>query len=483
MKSWKEWKKIIKTAEMLGMGLGLFLVMSGILLMLQSPAGARPGTAQRYEPGRAQKKMPSRTPVAPPVQTQVPGTAQRAVSGAEERAIPTAAQRCVPGTAQQCPPVASPAQTQVPANAVSQSLSEFGSFTTSGSVDLPPEAAATLGTAKISWEKGGTPANTIPMGVWDTAFKIGGMTPAQINPSIDLSTTDLSKFGYLKDLSIGNLIKALPNLENTPIASIKPISDLVAKAIEVGAPLPSITTNGGLFGRSTTTPAVTIGDLVKVPGWGEIPMGAVGDLAKYTAVDLPGLTDTPLSNFTGALGLPASAVPGLAQLPIPKMPGYNLPSGYALGTFDSIRTGEVADRKVISGSDREPNAKCTDKNCNYIEIKGIGNPLLDGAQIVAGDTQSVRGGYGLLGAINGGREKAGMYPYGNALKETYVGYNAKTGTIGREWNFRYCQTAWFVDLGCTPYFIGGIPIGTLKEGSQLPLLLGSPQIPMQVKLP
>lgn len=411
----QNWKKIGKKIEMFAFGLGLFLVASGVVLMVQLP----PVGAQQ---------IPAREA----------GSIQR----------------------------------------VTQSLNQLGSFTSSGSVDLPAEAATLLGTTKISWAKGGTPANTIPMGVWDTAFKIGGMNPAQINPGVDLSGVDLSNFGYLKDLSIGNLVKAIPELLNAPIASLKPINDLVAKGISLGAPIPLM--NIGVRGGST--PAVSVGDLLKNPEWSEIPLGAVGDLSQYTAADIPGLINTPLNAFPGALALPATAVPGLAQLPIPEMPGYSLPSGYAIGTFDSIRTGEVADRKVISGSDQEPNAICTDATkCNHIEIKGIGNPLLDGAQIVAGDTQTVRGGRGFLAAINGGREKAGMYPYGSALKEVYVGYDPKTGTIGREWNFRYCQVALFVDLGCTPYFIGGIPIGTLQEGSQMPLLLGSPQIPMQVK--
>jgi hypothetical protein len=206
------------------------------------------------------------------------------------------------------------------------------------------------------------------------------------------------------------------------------------------------------------------------------------NLDEYPASSIPGLIDTPIVNFPGALAKKAIDVPGLAELPLAKMPKFNIPAGYQLAKFDVIRTKEVADRKVISGSKEEPNAPCTDATkCNHIEVQGLMGGAINGAQIVDGDTQRVRGGYGLLGNISGGQEAPGFYPYGDRIKEVYYNFQAQDGTIDRGWYFDFCHSSWFVDFGCTPHFIGPIPTGSLHEGSQVPLLLGNISIPVDAR--
>lgn len=344
-------------------------------------------------------------------------------------------------------------------NPGAMTLEQLGNFDSAGNVEIPQAAASEVGIANISWQKGQNPAQALPLGVWNTAFGVGDLTPQQINPQTpDLNGAALSNFSYLKGQNIGSVVKAIPALKNLPIDRVKPIFDAV----------------GILSGRN---PPRTVGDLANNPFYAQKLLP--DNLAQYPASSIPGLTDTPIKNFSGIMGLKAIDVPGLAQLPLAQMPKFNLPAGYQLAKFDLIRTKEVADRKVISGSKEEPNAVCTDASkCNHIEVQSLGGGAINGAQIVDGDTQRVKGGYGLLGAISGGKEAPGFYPYGDRIKEVYYNFQATEGTIDRGWYFDYCQSGWFVDFGCTPHFIGPIPLGKLHEGSQIPLLLGNINIPI-----
>jgi hypothetical protein len=355
-----------------------------------------------------------------------------------------------------------------------KTLSNFGKFTSGGSVQLPSQASSVLGVNKIEWKAGQSPIQAIPMGVWNAAFKVGSLSPSQINPSVDMNKAALSNFGYLKGMPIADLAEGIPSLNNLKINSVAPVASALQKAIIGGAALPTIP-SGSFFGGRR--PVETIGQLIKAPGWANMPLG---ELNKFPAISIPGLVDTPIGKFRDIAGLPAIAFPGLPTMPIVDMPGFKVPAGYQVGKLDVVHTKEPTKRKVISGSDQEPNAKCLNKNCNSIEIRGFAKGILDGSQIVDGNTQKVRGGWGFLSGIAGGQESPGLYPYGNSLKEVYKDVNAKAGTVNRAWYFRYCQSGFGFDLGCTPYFIGPIPIGSLNEASQVPLLLGNVTIPIEI---
>lgn len=360
-----------------------------------------------------------------------------------------------------------------------ETLSSLGKFKKAGSVTLPANFAEQFGTNKIQWGVGQRPVDAIPAGVWNSAFKVGQLTPAQINPTQDMNAAGLGNYKFLNKMPIDNLVKGLPNLAQMNIADVKPISDLIASKVAGGMALPTLPVTGIL--GEIAQPITKISELIALTEWKNIPLP---DLSSYAASALPGLANTPIGNFPQALANPASAFPGLANMPIVNMPGFNLPAGYQMGKFDSIRTKEPVVRKVISGSREEPNAKCTGKNCNHVEIQSFAGGLLDGAQIVDGDTQMVNGGYGFLRAL-ASREPAGMQPYGEPIQEVYHNFNAQSGDVDRSWYFNVCNHGW-IDWGCSAHFIGPIPIGSLNEGSQTPLLLGNISIPVQapkIKLP
>ena len=352
-----------------------------------------------------------------------------------------------------------------------ETLSSLGKFKKGGSATLPDNFAAQFGTNKIQWSAGERPVDALPAGVWNSAFKVGQLSTAEINPSQDMDGAGLDNYGFVKGMPMGNLIKGIPPLGERNISDVKPIADLVAAKVADGSMAPP-----AIGDDSSSIPITKIDDLVKSPGWAETPMPS--DLSPYAASDLPGLANAPIGNFPGAMGKPASKFPGLANMPIADMPGFNLPSGYQVGYFDAIRTKEPAVRKVISGSKETPNAICESKDCNHIEVQAIFGGVLSGAQIVDGSTQTVNGGYGFLRSISS-QEKAGMQPYGEPIQEVYENLNAKAGDVDRNWYFNLCNHGW-IDWGCSAHFIGPIPIGTIHEGDKLPLLLGNISIPVKL---
>jgi hypothetical protein len=374
---------------------------------------------------------------------------------------------------------AAPPPAPVPGNLLAgKSLNSLGAFTKDGSVQLPPQAAEYLGgLTTITWKKGQKPSEILPIAMWDTAFKAGALTPAQINPSLNMDNMRLGQ--YLEKVSISELVRAMPDLANRSISEVKPIYDLINSQVAQGAQFPSIPDGSDSGSRNVST----LAELVQVPEWSGQKLGNV---SSYSGKDIPGVSNTPLNNFESVRRQPATSVPGLANVKIEDMPGFNLPAGYAIVKPDVIRTREIVTRKVLSGSKNEPNAVCKKDTCNHLEVRGMinGTPI-DGGQIVDGDTQEVSGGYGLLGNVNNGREPTGFLPYGDRIKEVYDNFDAKSGDVGRSWYFDYCQKIYLpfgavIDLGCTPHFIGPIPIGTIHEGDGTPLLLGNINIPMTV---
>jgi hypothetical protein len=108
----------------------------------------------------------------------------------------------------------------------------------------------------------------------------------------------------------------------------------------------------------------------------------VVDLRQIKIAQIPQIQNIPFSKFAGLAQLPANVIPGLSQIKLPDMPGFQLNGGIALMKLDVIRTKEKNIRHmVMSGSNQQPNAKC-DKNCDYAEFHPwVGMPYLRGAKI------------------------------------------------------------------------------------------------------
>ncbi len=68
----------------------------------------------------------------------------------------------------------------------------------------------------------------------------------------------------------------------------------------------------------------------------------------------------------------------------------------------------------------------------------------------------VKGGQGLLGILNCGKEPTGRNPFGSAFKVALWSVDETKDTAETAIFFRFCKRG-IPDLGCTPYFIGPIP--------------------------
>ncbi|MDX2232275.1 MAG: hypothetical protein NW220_21750 [Leptolyngbyaceae cyanobacterium bins.349] len=126
----------------------------------------------------------------------------------------------------------------------------------------------------------------------------------------------------------------------------------------------------------------------------------------------------------------------------------------------------------ITGSDKVGfNYNCNQaKGCDYLELNapgysgfdGMSDPSgLHGARWIRGGKddgeQMVPGGKGILGKLNDGMEPTGRLSFGRAFKVVLIDTDESTGTGRFGLYFRVCIKKAFVDLGCTPYFIGPIP--------------------------
>jgi hypothetical protein len=332
------------------------------------------------------------------------------------------------------------------------SIGNMAKFTQATNTQIPPQAQGALGgTKSINCPKGATPASCIPMAIWNTTFRTGDLTPAsiasKIGKSIDPNSSLATATPWLSQLKISDVLAANPSMANMPVTMAN--------------------------GFRTT--------LGTLKNQGNKVLGNVVDLRQTKIAQFPQIQNVKLGQYNGLSKLPANTVPGLSQIKLPNMPGFAISGGMAFMKLDAIRTNEKnIQHMVMSGSNRQPNAKC-DRNCDYAEFNPwIGLPYLKGAKIISGDSLSVRGGEGILAAVNGGMEPTGVEANigSGGVKFVIRNLNPKQGSATVNINLRAC--GWLV--GCTPYFIG-IPLFNISEKNNwFPLPTTSASVYRQVRI-
>ncbi len=184
------------------------------------------------------------------------------------------------------------------------------------------------------------------------------------------------------------------------------------------------------------------------------------NLEDFYLSDIPGILSTPLEEFFDWQNSFLEQVPGLWDLPLNFIFGDGIFTAGLLGMVDiAFGTAEGGIDNSISGSSEEGfNVPC-EKECAHVEL----GKFALGKRWVSGKYQKVKGGRGLLGLVAGGFEPTGRHPFGNWAKVVVEDTDESEGRVDTALYFRYCQKTWFVDLGCTPYFIGGIPFLSYHE--------------------
>lgn len=305
-----------------------------------------------------------------------------------------------------------------------------------------------------SWTAGQKVDSVVMLGDADDAFKMSALSLKSID-TVALPTTatttkpTLKDFGLIQWQTPKTLVKAMPELSNLSLSEVPPLAELFSK-------------NGG--GGGTISQAISSN-----PQAADLTLDKI-DLSKYSLNSIPGLTKTQLGKFEAWQQAYINQIPKLSQVPFDKMP-QPISSGIDVVGIASVvlGTAEKGDAKAgnnyfVSGSvvrgDRTVSVACPpDKECSYLEMGDFADSegSLYGKRWASGSSQQVLGGYGILAAVNGGKEPTGRLVYGSGFKVALTGVNESNGTADFGLFFRICARPPFQQKTCTPYFIGPVP--------------------------
>ncbi|MBW4632966.1 MAG: hypothetical protein KME30_14015 [Iphinoe sp. HA4291-MV1] len=330
-------------------------------------------------------------------------------------------------------------------------------FSSAGEVEFPNIKDLKLKGKRI-WSAGQSLAEVMQLGDFEaTEFKIENLNLTQISKITDTSLKNLklSDFETLKWQSLGDLASAIPELSKLEVADIPAIDDLVTKV------------------TGDATSSLTIGEALEIyPKLETAELGKYLKLDKYKLTSIPGIEKAALKKFNNWENTIIGKVPGLGKVPFDQLPGVPVPDLSFIGKVDVVlKEVENGRWKSISGSEQEGfNVPCYNKECAHIEVAG--SDILTGATWMSGKFQKVRGGFGVLGKLNGGKEPTGRHPFGKSFKQVIWDVNEADGSITTAMFFRFCKTIPFVGRTCTPYFIGPVPFFNYSEMD--PIILGTP---------
>ncbi|NJR19921.1 MAG: hypothetical protein HC785_32540 [Calothrix sp. CSU_2_0] len=335
-------------------------------------------------------------------------------------------------------------------------FSNMPAISESGSFQAPQNVIEKLGyNPSRSWNVGQKPDSFTMLGDFQDSFKLQNFSLTDISQitNSDLEKISLENFGVIKLQTLDSLVKAIPELKDFPISQVKPILDLLSQNLST-----SFDTNQ------------TIGNLLKQsPHLTKLSFDSL-NLKSYNLDSIPNLIATPVASFDKWQGVYISEIPGLNKVPFSQFPNPINPVGTEVGIVDvAFATNEQKRERTISGSNKEGFAVPCDKDCAHTELSG--SPAVNGKAWISGKYQLVKGGKGILGSVNGGKEPTGRNLFGDAFKVAVWDVSEVDGMISQSLFFRVCMRNNFVDLGCTPYFIGPVPFMTYKEKE--PIFLGS----------
>jgi len=355
------------------------------------------------------------------------------------------------------------------------SFSALPVITESGSLSVPSDLAGQLQyDPSRTWSAGDSLGSVLMLGDVQDAFGLQTLNLEQIAQStgLNLSQIALSNFKLIGEQTLSRLVQAVPGLGGLQVSQVKPIADL----LQISKVSPN------LLGQLNVNDwgSVSIGQIAQIPQIGEISLSSL-PLDQYAITDIPNLSDTAIGLFKNWQSATINDLPGLGQLSFANFPGTPAKQGFfgfiALHdmTYGPKEHTTTPTKHSITGSDVVGfHYECAQsRGCANLELNspislGIaGDPTgLHGAQWIKGGTspggQMVKGGHGILGALNGGMEPTGRLPFGPVFKVVLTDTNESQGSGQFGLFFRVCHHG-LIDLGCTPYFIGPVPFLSTHE--------------------
>ena len=349
------------------------------------------------------------------------------------------------------------------------SLGSFPAIGSNGSIDGKSYISQLGYDISRSWTSGMTPDQYLKLGDLSEALHPEDFSVDAIGSliGIDLDDVALSAFELVGKQTIQHLVEIVPGLGELSVSEVEPILDLFK------AKIPGL----NVFGGGDGDVSGTIGDLISSnETLGELKLEEM-DLSQYSLSDIPNLGSVELGQYQEWANAVIDEIPGLNQVPLSEFPNPIAEIGGIVMRIDMIYSdAENKSQRAISGSDQVGfSVPCEETKCAQIELDDLENSgtavrsFLEGKQWISGKYQEVSGGFGVLGAVNGGVEPTGRHPFGSAFKVAVMEPDETTDTVDTALFFRHCHRA-PVDLGCTPYFIGPIPFFTYKVNA--PIFVG-----------
>ncbi|BAY73318.1 hypothetical protein NIES23_61460 (plasmid) [Trichormus variabilis NIES-23] len=319
-----------------------------------------------------------------------------------------------------------------------------------GSVTYP----GTRGTETRTWRAGQSIAEFMEIGDFETPEldieSLNLSTIAQVQ-GLNLNRLKLSDFELTKWQTLSNLVTAVPALGNRNVSTVVPIRDFVRR----------YGINSGTIANASRNSRLR-----------NVQFGRAINLNNYSLTSIPNIQNTSINRFNNWQDSKIIGVPGLSTLTWDNLPGLrSLDLSFVAKVDLPLRDIEANRTRSISGSYQEGfNVPCLQNNCAHMEMSGLGKTT--GTQWISGKYQKVNGGFGLLKALNGGKEPTGRNPFGSSFKQVVWNIDEGTGEVETAMFFRICKTIPFIGRTCSPYFIGPVPFIEYREKD--PIVLGQP---------
>ena len=340
--------------------------------------------------------------------------------------------------------------------------------TSSGSLIVPQKVIDDLGfDPSTAWVAGQKPQTFLKLGSL-SGLGIQKLSIEQIGylTNISSDTQKLNTFQPIEWQSADSLLQAMPGLSDTPLQDVGPLLSLFEK-----------------YGVSSDILNSTVGNAVQsVPEVAKKLLGKELDLSKYKLNDIPGLGQVPLQEFKGWSAATVAGIPSLSQVRWKDFP--TPPPGVirTVAPIDFTGSKEETMSKeaipyVISGSIEPKSGLRTipvpppiGQKIPYVELAdyfGSQGPSYGGRWFAG--SQHVSGGYGILRAVNGGKEPTGLATYGPLFKVSLNETDETKGLATFNISFRFCLKTAVFDYGCTPYSIATVPWIPARETEGVPV--------------
>lgn len=298
------------------------------------------------------------------------------------------------------------------------------------------------------WEAGDFPSDVFTLGDFQSSLGTQELNFDQISQlsGLDLEGLRIADVPFLQNKTLAEVVKAVPALEGFTLGEIPAITEVID--FDPSSTLGEMINTDELIGKLNFSELLGDFSVMEIPNLDLAEMSAFQDWEAEAISEIPGLGDIGFGKL--------SQIPDIFS-------GVTATHDVTYGPKEHTRTPT---KNSITGSDVDGfSVQCGQpRGCAYLELEGSGN--MHGAQWIAGGSkegqQIVNGGEGVLSVVNGGKEPTGRLPFGDTLKIVLDTTNESKGTAEFALYFRYCYRGPPVDLGCTPYFLGPIPMPVLN---------------------